>query len=360
VGCDVGGFYLSVDSGRHFEIRNNGLRDYFIEAIAVQPQDTNAILLGTQGGMFRTADKGKTWRRMSDGFPPTQRYSYSAPIGALCFDPLRPNVVYAGIGCPRWAREGRQGQGQGAIYRSDDAGVTWRRIDGGHLPPDAVVSDVEVKPDDSRVILSATNKGIFRSDDAGKTWRLSSDGLAHLCAQEVAFAPSQPNRAYATLLTTAREGQAWNGGVYRSDDAGRTWHPCSDGLPQRVGKSLYEQNNFGEIVLDPRNADVVYVGGRSWWSPDIFRTTDGGRSWQWAARHVTQGGQESNMERGWIGFWGPSAECLAISPVHPNRLVFGTSGHLFVTENGGASRKRASNSPSNTSAAAASSTVLPA
>ncbi|MFN3421718.1 MAG: WD40/YVTN/BNR-like repeat-containing protein, partial [Armatimonadota bacterium] len=215
VGCDVGGFYVSFDGGKTFEIRNKGLRDYFVECIAVHPLNPDIILLGTQGGIFRTTDKGKTWQWMRDGFPPTQRYSYSAPIGAICFDPQNPDIVYAGIGRPRNAREGRDGQGQGAIYRSTDGGVTWQRVDGGQLPKDAVVSDIEVKPDDSKVILVATNRGLFRSDDGGKTWLPSNDGLSHTFVQEIAFAPSQPNRVYLTLLTTSREGQTWNGGVYR-------------------------------------------------------------------------------------------------------------------------------------------------
>ncbi len=352
VGCDVGGFYVSFDFGKTFEVRNNGLRDYFVECIAVHPQNTNIILLGTQGGIFRTTDKGKTWQWMRNGFPPTQRYSYSAPIGAICFDPQNPNIVYAGIGRPRNAREGRDGQGQGAIYKSTDGGISWHRIDGGQLPKDAVISDIEVKPDDSNVILVATNRGLFRSDDGGKTWQPSNSGLPHEFVQEIAFAPSQPNRVYLTLLTTAREGQTWNGGVYRSDDAGKTWQSCTGNLPQRVGPELYRQSNYGEIVVDPRNADVVYVGGRSWWNPGVYKTVDGGRTWQWVTIH--DGKRWVNMDYGWITFWGCAVECLAISPAHKvrskprsgsgvafqlapysSRLVFGTSGHLFVTDDGG-------------------------
>ncbi len=333
VGCDVGGFYVSFDFGKTFEIRNKGLRDYFVECIAVHPQNPNIILLGTQGGIFRTTDKGRTWHWMRNGFPPTQRFSYSAPIGAISFDLQNPNIVYAGIGRPRNAREGRVGQGQGAIYKSTDGGISWHRIDGGQLPKDAVISDIEVKPDDSNVILVATNRGLFRSDDGGKTWQPSNNGLPHEFVQEIAFAPSQPNWVYLTLLTTAREGQTWNGGIYRSDNAGKTWQQSTGNLPQRVGPELYRQSNYGEIVVDPRNADVVYVGGRSWWNPGVYKTVDGGRTWQWVTIH--DGKRWVNMDYGWITFWGCAVECLAISPVEPDRLVFGTSGHLFVTDNGG-------------------------
>lgn len=338
VGCDVGGFYVSPDLGKHFQIRNEGLTDYFVECIAVNPQDPNIILLGTQGGIFRTSNDGKSWEKMTKGFPPPQRYSYSSPIGAICFDPLNPKIVYAGIGRPRQAREGSKGEGQGAIYKSEDGGLTWRRIDGGQLPSDAVVNDIEVKPDDSSVILVATNKGVFRSDDGGNTWKPSNEGLPNLFVQEIAFAPSRPNRVYLTLLTTAREGEAWNGGVYRSDDGGKTWQDCTGNLPKTVGKSLYEQANYNEIVVHPKNEGIVYVGGRSWWHPGIYKTEDGGKSWELVSRPSPP---DQNMDYGWINFWGPAVECLAISPAKPDRLAFGTSGHLFISDDGGKSWRQA-------------------
>ncbi len=202
------------------------------------------------------------------------------------------------------------------------------------MPQDAVVNDIKVKPDDGDVILVATNKGVFRSDDGGKTWKPSNEGLPQLFIQRLAFAPSQPNRVYLTLLTTARDGERWNGGVFRSDDGGRTWRECDDGLKKIVGKSLYEQSNYNEIVVDPENADIVYVGGRSWWVPGVFKSEDGGASWEWVSHHTPP---DKNMDYGWIDFWGPAVECLAISPVDPKRLAFGTSGHLFLSEDGGKS-----------------------
>lgn len=338
VGSDVGGFYISEDFGRHFEISNKGLTDYYVECIAVNPKNPSIILLGTQGGIFRSTDGGKYWNKITQGFPPSQRYSYSSPIGAISFDPQDPDIIYAGIGRPRQAREGGTGEGQGAIYKSEDGGISWRRIDGRQLPSDAVISDIEVKPDDSSVILVATNKGVYRSEDGGRNWIPSNYGLPHLFIQELAFAPSQPNRVYLTLLTTSRDGETWNGGVFRSDDVGKTWKDCTGNLSRRVGKSLYEQDNYNEIVVDPKNGDIVYVGGRSWWNPSIYRSVDGGESWEGVSRPSPP---NKNIEYGWSDFWGPVVECLAISPSDPNRIAFGTSGHIFLSKDGGGSWQQA-------------------
>ncbi len=329
VGCDVGGFYFSSDNGRSYEIRNNGLRDDFVESIAVHPRDSRIILLGTEGGIFRTADRGMSWQWMRDGFPPIERYSFSAPIGAVCFDPQDPRVAYAGVGRPRQSSEGR-----GAIYCSDDTGRTWRNVSEGQLPSDAVVSDIELKPGDSRVILAATNGGVFRSEDAGKTWQPSNEGLPHPYVEELAFAPSSPGVVYVSIHTTARNDEEWNGGVCRSEDAGRTWRPANGaGMPKAVGRSDQPSpmtSGIKEIAVDPRNADVAYAGSTAWVTDGVYRTADAGGTWE---RVATRG--SGIVDYGWITQWGTNVTCIALSPADPDRVAVGTSGHLFATEDAG-------------------------
>jgi photosystem II stability/assembly factor-like uncharacterized protein len=91
-------------------------------------------------------------------------------------------------------------------------------------------------------------------------------------------------------------------------------------------------SHYKEIVVHPQDPDTVYVGDRAWVSAGVYRTTDGGRNW---AKVTNHDGAKGNMDYGWIREWGPAVECVAISPVKPDRVVFGTSGHVFLTDSAG-------------------------
>lgn len=330
LGCDVGGFYISRDAGRTWKIQNTGLTDYFVECLAVHPRDSKILLLGMEGGVFKSTDQGQTWAAKRQGFPAPARYAFAAPIGALAFDPSRPDMVYAGIGRPRWGKDGA-----GAIYQSQDCGETWKLLTpAGVLPAKAIVSDLEVASDGS-FVLAATDAGLYRSADQGATWQRITGGLPAQPVRELALAPSNPQVVYLTVRTTARNDQPWNGGVYRSADGGLTWTNRSAGLSNRVGKtgeSQYMTSNCKELAVDPRDENMAYVGDQSWVSAGVWKTTDGGVTWRQASRHWGDG---KNMDYGWLTQWGPSVECLTLSPARPERLLFGTSGHVFLTDNGG-------------------------
>ena len=337
VGCDVGGYYFSADGGQHYEIRNVCLRDYFFETLAVNPQNHRIILAGTESGIHRSMDQGRTWQWVRDGFPPVQQFAFSASIGAITFDPQQPARVYAGVGRPRWDKGGA-----GAIYCSDDTGLTWRLISAGQLPADAIVRDIKLQPGNSRSILVATQRGIFRSDDAGQTWSASNQGLPHVNVEELAFAPSSPDIVYAALQTTARDGQPFDGGVCRSDDGGKTWRTVNgEGMPRRVGasgQSPYMTSQIKDLAVDPRDPNVVYAGSRSWVTAGVYKTLDGGQHWTLVTRHGQQ--DKPKMDYGWIDFWGPAVECLSLSPARPDRLAFGTSGQVFTSDDGGTTWKQ--------------------
>jgi len=329
VGCDVGGFYRSTDGGESYTITNAGLQDYFVECIVPDPLDPNVIYLGCESGVYKSTDRGRTWQWLREGFPPKQRWDWSAPIGALVIDPRDPAVLYAGIGRPRW-----QQFGKGAVYKTVDSGGHWKQVNTpGSLPADALVTDLVIDPRDSRRLYLACQYGAYRSDDGGVGWVLTIAGLPHPHVRRIALCRRQPDILYLTLCAEPGR-QPWQGGVYKSTDGGTHWSARTQGLSQWVGKPGEADPmtaNYDRLVVHPDNPDVVYVGGCAWVNANIYKTTDGGRTWTSTVRRGTGG----NTEDGWLTFWGPDVQCLSMSPFDPETLYFGTSGKVYKTTDGG-------------------------
>ncbi|NOY81240.1 MAG: hypothetical protein GXP31_09575 [Kiritimatiellaeota bacterium] len=329
VGCDVGGYYQSRDGGRTFRIQNRGLTDYFVQEIVVDPIKPAIIYLATQSGVFKSSDGGATWKLKRKGFPPASEYNFSAPVGALVLDPSDPRVLYAGIGRPRRCTAGR-----GQIYKSIDAGESWRLLDGiATLAPGAVIHRLALRPDRPNVLFAATDKGLFMSRDAGVSWSRREAGLPHRYLRNVLVHPRQPDVMYAVLWSPPGE-TPWRGGVYRSDDGGATWASRNNGLPQQVappGDAWQKTCNYIRIAVDPRDPDRVYVGANSWWGAGLYRSDDGGRNWKLCTRRR----ETPNTDPGWITFWGIAVKCLAVSPLHPDTVVFGDSGRVLRSDDAG-------------------------
>ncbi|HNX34236.1 MAG TPA: hypothetical protein PKM57_06385 [Kiritimatiellia bacterium] len=331
VGCDVGGFYRSEDGGTSYAVHNEGFEDYFIECLAEHPADPKIIYAGCKSGVYKSADGGLTWRWLREGFPPVQEYAYSAMVSKIVLDPRDPETVYAAIGQPREERGG-----QGAIYKSADGGATWRQlVQAGQLPPDLLISDLAVHPLEPRRLLIATPRGLFASADGGATWTASNEGLPpHLRTRRLAQSPSDPQIVYVSLKGKAGE-SPWQAGVYRSEDGGRTWRPRVNGLRQATGKPGTSDmlcSWVDALAVHPQQPEVVYAGGATWWDATVYKTEDGGLNW----RRTFEFGEKGNARHAWIDMWGPSVTCLTLSPRHPDTLLFGTSGYIYRTDDGGA------------------------
>ena len=325
VGSDVGGFYVSENAGRRYDMRNRGLKNMFVETIAEHPANPEILFLGTLGGIYKTTDRGLAWHEKRTGFPPISDSTHTVPISKFAFAPHNPDIIYAAVGQPR-TRKGAHGQ----IWRSDDCGETWRMIVRGGFDKGIDVFDFAVVAENANSLLAATNRGVFRSEDGGETWEPSNEGLpSHLRTRHLAWSPSNPKVVYVTLMQVGGE-KIWLAGVYRSDNGGRTWQARNNGLKQVAGKSG-SGNNLCTwtdcIAVDPNNPDIVWTGGATWWCTGIYKTIDGGLNWKLAS---------PGRMSGWINFWGSSVTCMSLSHVDPLRLAFGTSGMAFTTENGAA------------------------
>ena len=287
IGQVNGGVWKSDDYGRTWNPIFDSQPTQSIGAIAVAPSDPNVIYvasgeglhrpdLSVGNGIYKSTDAGKTWAHL--GLREGQQ------IPALVVDPRDPNHLVAAVLGHPYGPSAERG-----IYRSTDGGNTRKKV----LSKDENTggSDVEIDPSNPDVLYAGlwearegpwednnlyngTGGGLFKSTDGGETWRPLTKGLpANLVQINVAIAPSDPKRLYATIATTDR-GEYGSGaglGVYRSDDAGESWIHIT--MDPRAGNRI----GGGDLPIpkvDPKNPDVVYST-----SIVTMKSTDGGKTW---------------------------------------------------------------------------------
>ena len=185
-------------------------------------------------------------------------------------DPTNPRVLYAGFWQVRRSPWGFDSGGPGSsLWKSTDGGDTWKKLTGEGLP------------------------------SKGPWGRIG-----------VAVSPARPDRVWAMI-------EAEDGGVFRSDDAGRTWRRTNEDRRLRQRAWYYTH-----VYADPKNADVVYV-----LNVQFFRSHDGGRTF---TRIATPHGDNHDL---WI------------APEDPQRMIEGNDGGANVSFDGGAHWTRQDNQP---------------
>ena len=281
VGCDVGGIYKSTDNGVSWQIINNGLTNYIVQDIAIDPQTSSTLYAATQGGVFKSTDKGDTWVIKRNGFPPTSKWSFTSPIAEIIVDPVNPNIVYAGVGMPPVMFEHNEQnwiivEEKGVIYKSTDYGESWSKIQNTGININALIYSMAIDHNDPTVLYATTEYGVYKSTDAGNTWQSKSTGLPHLNTRNIIIDPTNLDVLYVTIWATPGS-DSWEGGVYKSTDAGESWAAKNVGLAQAMGEpseSINFTSNYKNIVINPQDSQVLYVANTSF-SPDpgIFKTT---------------------------------------------------------------------------------------
>jgi photosystem II stability/assembly factor-like uncharacterized protein len=139
------------------------------------------------------------------------------------------------------------------------------------------IDDIEVAPNDSRLIYVATAAGgILKSTNGGTSWTVVFDKEPVSSIGDIAISPSSPSIIWAgTGEANNRQSSSWGNGIYKSLDGGKTWKNMGLGGTMHIAR----------IVVHPTNPDIVWVAATgNLWAPSsergVYKTTDGGKTWQ--------------------------------------------------------------------------------
>ncbi len=274
-GAVAGGVWKTTDGGANWAPLFDKESISSIGAVAVAPSDHNVVYVGTGeaavrgnisygAGVYKSVDAGKSWKNI--GLKDTRH------IGALIVDPKNADIVLvAALGHAFGPNQER------GIFRTTDGGKTWTKV----LSKDENTGGIDVvfDPHNSNVVFAALwqarrqpwffssggpGSGLYRSEDGGATWkRLEGNGLPDGILGRIGITVSgaDPNRVYAII-------EAKEGGIYRSEDGGQKWSRVNDD-----GRFRQRAWYFSKIYSDPKAADTVYV-----LNTGLFRSVDGGKS----------------------------------------------------------------------------------
>ncbi|MEY2494431.1 MAG: hypothetical protein QOJ45_923 [Verrucomicrobiota bacterium] len=274
-GAVAGGVWKTTDGGANWAPLFDKEAISSIGAIAVAPSDHNVIYVGTGeaavrgnisygAGVYKSVDVGKTWKNIG--------LKDSRHIGALIVDPKNADIVLvAALGHIFGANQER------GIFRTTDGGKTWNKVLGKDQETGGI--DVVFDPQNSNVVFAALwqakrqpwffssggpGSGLYRSDDGGANWkRLEGNGLPDgiLGRIGVTVSGADSNRVYAMI-------EAKEGGLFRSEDGGAKWTRVNED-----GRFRQRAWYFSKVYADPKAADTVYV-----LNTGLFRSVDGGKS----------------------------------------------------------------------------------
>jgi hypothetical protein len=318
--------------------RNNGM----VTAIAVHPNDSNIVYIGTAGGgVWKTSDAGVHWRPLFD----RQLALGIGEPAAVAIDPNDADILYVGT-----SGRGRVSpQRQVGLLKSLDGGASWRLLGSGFPAGNTgsvtrfaneLINTIIVDPANSQIVYLASSTGVWRSTDGGLNWTQGAGSAGDVRSLVLdRTSPANARILYAGISGT---------GVIRSNDGGRNWTQILTSATGVVATALgtVAGTTMNQVVLDlapptsPPAAGgirVIYVaiaGGHPTLTtgfPDpvgLFMSTDQGATW---TQRAATGGPGTSY----------SGYCLtiAVDPASPGDgandiLFYGTSSQARSTNSG--------------------------
>ena len=280
---------------RAWKLAGPSFLGHIVHHAVLDPRDRKTLLAAARTGhlgptIFRSADRGRTWKEASR--PPAFREGSGRSVDHTFWlapgHASEPGVWYAGT------------SPQG-LFRSEDGGATWAGVDGFNehpqrkawcggdqdgTPDGPKLHSVQVDPRDAaHLYIAMSSGGVFESTDRGGDWKPLNRGVRadFLPSPDAEFGhdphcvrlhPQQPDRLY----------QQNHCGIYRLDRPEERWTDIGAAMPKSVGAIGFP------LALHPRDPETLWVfpmDGSSVWPrvspggrPAIYRSVNGGRSWQ--------------------------------------------------------------------------------
>ena len=315
-GATGGGVWKTTDGGRSWGNISDGFFGGSIGSIAVAASDPNVIYVGggektvrgnvSSGyGMWKSEDAGQTWTATG--------LEKSRHISRIAVHPNNSELVYAAVMGNIYKEADERG-----VYKSTDGGKSWRKVLFANAMAGAV--DLVLDPNNPRIIYASTwrvqrtpyslssggeGSALWKSEDGGENWKEISqhEGFAEgtLGIIGVAVSPVNSNRVWA-MVENQKEG-----GLYRSEDGGKTWKKVNSERKLRQRAWYYTR-----LYADTADENIVYV-----LNVRYHRSTDGGKSF---TTHVAPHGDHHDL---WI------------DPNNSKRMIIGDDGGAQVSNDAG-------------------------
>ena len=276
VGAGAGNLWKTVNNGTTWKPIFEQESTFAMGEVAVSPSNPDILWVGTGErlmarssyagtGIFKSTDGGETWRNMG--------LADSHHIARVIVDPKDPNIVYVAVIGHLFTQNEERG-----VFKTTDGGKIWSKV---HYIDDRTGAiDLVMHPNDSQVLYATTWEhdrtswghvahgkgcGLYKTTDAGKTWRQLTNGLP--VGDQVGRLGVDVSRSNPDVVYAIADCQGNAGGVFRSTDAGETWTKANT----NEVKAGYD---FCIIRVSPDDENEIYVPGQR-----TLRSTNGGKSY---------------------------------------------------------------------------------
>tara|TARA_B100000795_G_scaffold75383_1_gene53568 strand:+ start:182 stop:3430 length:3249 start_codon:yes stop_codon:yes gene_type:complete len=276
VAVGSGGVWKTENAGTTWSPIFDDQSTYSTGCITLDPSNPSTVWVGSGenvggrhvaygDGIFKSTDDGKSWNNMG--------LKNSEHISEIIVHPTNSDIVWVAAQGPLWSKGGERG-----LFKTVNGGNTWKQVLGNKEWTG--VTDIMLDPRDSNVLYAATwdrhrtvaalmgggpGTAIYRSDDGGNNWKKLEKGLpkSNMGKIGITISPQQPDVIYAAIELDRKQG-----GVYRSSNRGESWTKMSNTVSGGTGPHYYQ-----ELYASPHEFDRLYL-----MNVRVLTSGDGGKT----------------------------------------------------------------------------------